>query len=164
MLREKFSFSTFKKFYESKTGTFCLIHSISDIPMTPSCSLRSFGIGGWCHVSCISIQILKFKVQAQGYAIRYVMAHNSGSPPPPTFLSCFAWSYRYLFKQGQATKMSPVLQASQPAIQPDQPASQPDQPASQPDQLLSWPGRQPASLASQPAPASHSCQPFLPAS
>ena len=28
--------------YESNKGTFHFIHSISDIPMTPSCSLRSF--------------------------------------------------------------------------------------------------------------------------
>ena len=30
-------------------------------------------LGGWCVVSCKSIQFPKFKVQAQGYAIRYVM-------------------------------------------------------------------------------------------
>ena len=53
-----------KSCYESNRGSFRFTHSISDIPMTPSCSLRSFGIGGWCHVSCISIQILKFTVQA----------------------------------------------------------------------------------------------------
>ena len=35
------SSSTFKKCCESNKGTFRLTHSISDVPVTPSCSLRS---------------------------------------------------------------------------------------------------------------------------
>ena len=90
LLREFFSFSIFKKCYESNTGTFRLTHSISDIPMTPSCSLRSFGIGGWCVVSCMSVQISKFTVQAYEYAIRYVMVYNSDKSPPRSSLPSFS--------------------------------------------------------------------------
>ena len=51
---------------------------------------EEFGIGGWWVVSCTSIQISKFTVQAQGYAIRYVMVHSSDKSPPPTSLSSFS--------------------------------------------------------------------------
>ena len=40
-----FSYSTFEILSESSRGTFRLIHSISDIPMRSSCSLKSFR--GW---------------------------------------------------------------------------------------------------------------------
>ena len=49
-----------------------------------------FGIGGWCVVSCTSMQISKFIVQVSGYAIGYVMVHNSDNQPQPPFqaLAC----------------------------------------------------------------------------
>ena len=40
--RQSLSSSTFNDCYESNRGSFRFTHSISDIPMTPSCSLRSF--------------------------------------------------------------------------------------------------------------------------
>ena len=51
LLRELFSSSTFKNCYESNRGSFRFTHSISDIPMTPSCSLRSFR--NWRLVCCV---------------------------------------------------------------------------------------------------------------
>ena len=47
-------------------------------------------LGGWCVLSCKSIQFPKFRVQTWGYAIRYVMVDKSDKFPPPTSLSSFS--------------------------------------------------------------------------
>ena len=53
-----------KKWYESSRGSFRFINSISDIYLWLQAEVwEAFAIGGWCVVSCTSIQISKLTVQ-----------------------------------------------------------------------------------------------------
>ena len=72
LLREFLSFSIFNKCYESNTGSFRLTHSISDIPMTPSCSLRSLELEvGVMRVAC-QYRLCNLRFKHKGYVIGFV--------------------------------------------------------------------------------------------
>ena len=87
--KENFKSRTLKKWLRIQQGDPPFHHFNIRYTCGSELQLEKF-LGGWCVVSCKSIQFPKFKVQAQGCAIRYVMVHKSDKSPSPTSLSSFS--------------------------------------------------------------------------
>ena len=105
LLSEKFKSRTLKKWLRIQQGNSPFHHFNIRYTCGSKLQLEKF-LGGWCVVSCKSIQFPKFKVQAQGYAIRYVMVHKSDKSPPPTSLSSFSLVYRLTNRKVSVTECS----------------------------------------------------------
>ena len=87
--RENFKSRAAKKWLRIQQGNPPFHHFNIRYTYGSKLQLEVFGIGGWCVVSCTSIQVSKFTVQAQGYASWQVTVHNSNKSPPLTSLSSF---------------------------------------------------------------------------
>ena len=72
--RENFKSRTVKKWLRIQQGNHPFHHFNIRYTYGSKLQLEKL-LGGWCVVSCQSIQFPKFKVQAQGYAIRCSMQH-----------------------------------------------------------------------------------------
>ena len=83
--RENFKFGTVKKWLRIQYGNPPFHHF--NVRYTYGSKLQFEKLlGGWCVVSCKSIQFPKFTVQAQGYAIKHVTVHKSDKSPTPNLL------------------------------------------------------------------------------